>query len=607
VGFVERFQRSNLKSTFFLLAPILLVVAIYSASIPKEFTNWDDPQYILNNPLIRGFSAENLQRILSQPYFGNYAPVSLLSYALDANLWGLNANAFHLHNVLLHIGSVLALYVVLGQLGFGALPRHLVVLLFAVHPANVESVSWASERKNLLSALFFLLSFGQYIRYTKQRTRAPYLLSLLFFILSILSKAGTVVTPLVFVAFDYLVQRERLREIRWAEKAPFFFLAVAHVYLSLHAAGQGGSLHSYYDGSPWLSVLDTGRLTAQYLAFLFWPLGLTPLVTPKIIPSPFDLRVIVPFLAMICILVVWFRYARRSFFWVTFFLLLLAPVMNIVPLPVVMAYRYLYLPQIGAWVLLASLFDKAWSRMGQRPWHRWAISCVVVAWVVLLTVQARGWAGEWKNSLTLWQGAVQRSPANLVARANLGQAYLAQGLTQKAVAEFSILRTYQSDNVLALTGLALCSLSEGDAATAEKYAVRATAVSPDYALGFRLLGRAKLLRQDLPNARAALLRAHELNPADNATLDDLVSVYQVSKNPVEGVFLAQLMIRNAPNSFQGHWAQARLLIAGKRYDEAVPYLETALALLPPTEAPAVRQRISSTLAEVKRTRAPKTR
>lgn len=604
---MEKFQYSKLKSTPFLLAPILLVIAIYSASIPKDFTNWDDPQYILDNPLIRGFSAENLHRILSQPYFGNYAPVSLLSYALDANLWGLNANAFHLHNVLLHVGCVIALYVVLGQLGFGALPRHLVVLLFAVHPANVESVSWASERKNLLSALFFLLSFSQYIRYTRQRTRPPYLLSLLFFMLSILSKAGTVVTPLVFVAFDSLVGKERLKEIRWAEKAPFFVLAAAHVYLSLHAAGQGGSLHSYYDGAPWLRVLDTGRLTAQYLAFLFWPLGLTPLVTPKIIPSAFDLRVIVPFLAMVCLLVVWFRYARRSFFWVSFFLLLLAPVMNIVPLPVVMAYRYLYLPQIGVWVLVAGLIDKAWSELVQRPWHRWAISLVVVAWVVLLTVQARGWAGEWKNSLTLWHGAVERNPANLVARANLGQAYLAQGLTQKAAAEFSTVKTYQSDNVLALTGLALCFLSEGDPATAERYAAQATAVSPEYALGFRLLGRAKLLQQDLPNARAALLRAHELNPADNSTLDDLVSVHQASKNPLEAVFLAELMIRNSPNSFQGYWAQARLLIAGKRYDEAVPYLEKALALLPPAEAPGIRQRIGLTLAEVKKTRAQKTR
>ncbi len=286
VSFVEGLEHSKLKSRLFLLVPFFLVVVIYSASFPKEFTNWDDPQYILNNPLIRGFSVENLQKILSQPYFGNYAPVSLLSYALDANLWGLNPDAFHVHNVLLHLGCVIALYFVLGQLGFKALPCYLVVLLFAVHPTNVESVSWASERKNLLSALFFLLSFGQYIRYTRQRSRPPYLLSLLFFILSILAKAGTIVTPLLFVAFDYLIRRERLREIRWVEKAPFFLLALGHIYLSLHAASQGGSLHSYYQGSPWLSVLDSGRLVGQYLALLLWPVGLTPLITPKMMPSP---------------------------------------------------------------------------------------------------------------------------------------------------------------------------------------------------------------------------------------------------------------------------------------------------------------------------------
>ena len=125
VGFVEKLKQAVLNGKFWLVVSFLLVVIIYSASVPKDFTNWDDPHYIVNNPLIRGFTPDNVQRILSQPYFGNYAPVSLLSYTLDFSLWGLNPGAFHVHNVLLHLGSVAALYFLLGQLGLGVLPRYL--------------------------------------------------------------------------------------------------------------------------------------------------------------------------------------------------------------------------------------------------------------------------------------------------------------------------------------------------------------------------------------------------------------------------------------------------------------------------------------------------
>ena len=595
---MEKSTYRRLTDALILVLSFLLVVIIYSASVPKDFTNWDDPQYIVNNPLIRGFTPDNVQRILSQPYFGNYAPVSLLSYTLDFSLWGLNPGAFHVHNVLLHLGSVAALYYLLWQLGLGAFPRYVVVLLFAVHPTNVESVSWASERKNLLCALFFLLSFGQYVRYTAKRNRSSYLLAVLFFILSILSKALTVVTPLLFVAFDYMVRRERLREIRWVEKAPFFLLALGHVWLSIHAAHQGGSLHSYYETSPWLAILDTGRLVGQYLALLVWPSGLTPLITPKLIPSVFDLRVILPFLLMLSVLVVWFCCRRQSFFWVTFFLLLLAPVMNIVPLPVVMAVRYVYLPQIGLWILLACLVERVWTRLGQKERLRWAIPFAVLVWVTLLTVQARSWAGEWKNSVTLWSGAVRRDPINLIARANLGQAYLEKGQRPEAVREFSRVLAYHPENVLALTGLAMCSLAAGDTDSARSYADRATRLSPDYALGFRLLGRSHLMQKDLSNARFALLRAYELNPSDNGTLDDLVSVYQLSDRPLEGLFLADLMLRNSPRSFEAHWARARLLMTAERYPDAIQSLETALRLSPGPDSAAIGT-IRQALAEAK--------
>ncbi len=155
------------------LGVILLVTfLLYLFSLPKEFTNWDDPEYILNNPLIRSLSLTNLNRILTEPYFANYAPVTLLSYALDYRFFGLKAAGYHIHNVLLHLACIVTLYFLLLKLGISKRVVLLSALLFAVHPVNVESVSWTSERKNLLATFFFLLSFYQYIRYREIGSRS---------------------------------------------------------------------------------------------------------------------------------------------------------------------------------------------------------------------------------------------------------------------------------------------------------------------------------------------------------------------------------------------------------------------------------------------------
>src|SRR5262249_10235000 len=154
-------------------------------------------------------------------YFANYAPLTLISYAIDYHFWKLNAVAYHFHNVALHLACIATWFFLLRSLD---LPRGVIwstTFLFAVHPVNVESVSWASERKNLLAAFFFLLSFYHYIQFAERRNRTNYLSSLLFFLLSVMSKASTIVAPLAFVLYDYCSERnQRLRSLRLYDKLP---------------------------------------------------------------------------------------------------------------------------------------------------------------------------------------------------------------------------------------------------------------------------------------------------------------------------------------------------------------------------------------------------
>jgi tetratricopeptide (TPR) repeat protein len=572
--------RLGWQNALFLAVVTGLVLSIYSASVPKTFLNWDDPKYILTNPLIQSLSLPSIKRMLIEPYFGNYAPVTMLSYALDLRLWGASALALHIHNVILHLACVFALYLLLGRLGLGRGARWLVVALFALHPTNVETVSWASERKNLLSSLFFLLGFWQYVVYTEERRRSPYLWSVGLVALSVLSKAGTVVAPLIFLAYDHFWKGERLRELRIKDKIPFLILAAIQIHVSIRAAASGGAFHSYHQGGALVSLLAAGRLLGSYLLLLVRPNELTPLITPRLTPSLTDWRLLVPFALTIVLLAAVWRRSRKAFFWVTFSALMLLPVMNIVPLPVVMANRYVYLPQIGVWALFGMLLAAWWPRLAEYPWRRSAVAALCVVWALSFAVEARVWARSWRNSVDLWSDALEKHPMNLVARVSLGHAFLEQGKGREAAVEFLTVLMLQPDNAPALVGMSTCEFDAGRPTSAATYAVRAIRSSPENALAYRALGRSLLVQRQFERARAALLKAHELSPGENVILEDLVRLQLASGSPEQGQVFADLMVRNSQSSYQGYWARARLLMAAGKASQARPQLETALALCP---------------------------
>jgi len=501
-------EQGKARNRDFLWLALLavVVVVIYSASLPKSFTNWDDPKYVLKNPLIKSLSPESLGAMLVTPYFGNYAPLTMFSYALDMRFWGPSPVAFHVHNVLLHIGCMLALYALLGAIGLNRGPTLLVVALFAVHPTNVETVSWASERKNLLSSLFFLLSFWQYVKYSDERRVRPYLLSLLFLVLSLGAKAGTVVAPLVFLAYDYFWKGKKIREVSFLDKLPFAIVAAAHTWVSIHAAMGADSLRTFHSGGPWVSLLGAGRLIGAYLMLLLYPRNLSPLITPDLMPSAMDWRFLLPLVLVVTALVGVAIRRPKQLFWVALFILLLLPVMNFVPLPVYMANRYLYLAQIGIWGLIAVGIGHWFSSGKLKPLGEKVVIAACAAWLVVLGISAHAWARAWRNSETLWSDALRKSPMNLLARVSLGQAYLEAGRRRDASIEFTTVLAVHKENPPALVGLALCELAEGRFDEAAAYAMRARVANPDYPPAATILARARQA-QSVRSAREVDARA----------------------------------------------------------------------------------------------------
>ena len=558
------------------LGAILLVTfLLYLFSLPKEFTNWDDPEYILNNPLIRSLNLTNLNRILTEPYFANYAPVTLLSYALDYRFFGLNPAAYHIHNVMLHLACVVALYFLLFKLGMSRRVVLLSVFLFAIHPVNVESVSWASERKNLLATLFFLLSFYQYICYREKGSRAHYLSSLLFFQLSILSKASTVVGPLVFLLYDYCFQGKKFKELTLYDKIPFIVSAEIITFFSINAAGARSALHSYHTGGPLLSLFACGDLFRQYFELMFWPTELTALYIALKAPSFRDIAYWIPLLLSLAATVALLWKSRRLLFWWSYFVIFLIPVMNIVPLPVIMANRYLYIPEMGIWVLLAFLSSYAWDALGR--WKLIRATCLgfMGLWVGMLICSMVAQAKAWRSTPSLWNDVIAKNFYNEVAHYNLGLYYYSGKLVNRAGLEYKISLAIHPAYHLSLIGLGGYYIEKGQLDKAIERLYLAINVNPDADTALNNLGSAYVRKGDVRRALFMFFRATYVNPVNIGSQDNIAVLYLRMGENDAAMEVAQNMIQKFPDLPDGYFRKGFCHEAKSQYPEALMAWEEA--------------------------------
>jgi len=544
----------KVNSDLWYLGLILVVTfLLYLGSLPKEFTNWDDGEYITSNPFIRSLSLQNLNKIVTEPYFANYAPLTLISYALDYHFWKLRPTGYHFHNVALHLGCILVLFLLLRQLG---LPRGVIlgtVCLFAIHPVNVESVSWASERKNLLATFFFFLSFYHYVKYTRNQASRSYLVSLLCFLLSLLSKASTIVAPLIFLVYDHCSGNKRVRDLRLYDKLPFVVFAEILAFLSVHAAGAGSALNSYHKGGPLLSLVASGHLFKQYIELLLWPTTLSALIYPSVFPSFGDARIWVAFSCFLLVTAIVFAKSRDLFFWVSFFVIFLIPVLNIVPLPIMMANRYLYIPQLGVWVVLCSFTLKLVSRLHSFKLVKGLAWGGIGIYLLFLNYHTFQTTKVWKNSYTLWSDTIEKNFYDGVAHYNLGLWFHNQKLSNRSGHEYLISLLINPNYHLALTGIGGYYFEKGRIDLALKKFYAAVNAAPDSDITINNLGKVLAEKGDVRRALYMFFRASYINPNNLGAFNNIVVLYLRANRIDAALEKAQEMIQRFPASSDGYF------------------------------------------------------
>ena len=559
-----------------LLSTLLISCGLYLVTFPREFTNWDDPEYIVNNPLIRSLSLQNLNKIITEPYFANYAPLTLLSYALDYHLWKLNPAGYHLHNLLLHLACVVALFFLLRQF---SLPRFVAlgsIVLFAIHPANVETVSWASERKNLLATFFFFLSFHQYIQYRKHSARLNFLLSVFCFLLSLLSKASTVVAPLVFLTYDYAFRERKIMQLRLYDKLPFIVLAEIHAFFSIHAAGAHRALHSYHHGGSLLSAFASGHLFEEYLKLLLFPADLSGFYYPRESPSFGAVDYWLPLMLCLAALGLLARLSRPLFFWFASFIILMIPVLNIVPLPIQMANRYLYVSQAGIWVLLVIGARWLWKSCRSFPVVRAAFVGMTSLWVLWLGFQTTQFNQTWKNSELFWTRVIDQDFYNEIAHFNLGMHYKDQGNVNRAGLEFWHALAIHPKYHLALSGLGVYYFDKGQTELARLKFHAALNAFPDFDVASNSLGRVYVEQGKLQHALYFFYRATYLNPNNIRALTNIAVLYQRINKLDALEETAGVILRRFPEAPEGFFRLGLCREAQGRFPEAISAWEESL-------------------------------
>lgn len=492
------------------LALACLVIAIYAQTAAFDFVSYDDIDYVSENPRI-ALTAENVRWALTSGHLCNWHPLTWISFMLDHAVFGIRPGAHHLVNVAIHLLSTLVLYRAFRRMTGAVWQSALVAAVFAAHPAHVESVAWISERKDVLSTGFGILTLWAYARYAQRPAIGRYLPVMAFMALSLMSKSMLVTLPCVLLLLDYwpLRRLDGVRKAGWLalEKAPLFAMSLGAGLLALQfKTGQVVALET--------RLLNVPVAYGQYLLKSFVPVNLmVHYEIPMTTMASGALWASVGAVTMVTVLALatWRRWPHVMVGWL-WFVGTLVPVAGAVQLGNIgWADRYLYFPLIG---LSAAVIWGAAAVVPSRV-PRTAITLLAGLLVAAMTVLSFLQVRHWRTTETLFAHAVAVSPCDALSRYNLGCELVAQerfeeaephleaaaqlndsdvnylnnlglvktrlGKLEEALTHYYAALTHEPDHVPALINAGYALNQLGRYAEAETYLVAALAVEPQHA------------------------------------------------------------------------------------------------------------------------------
>ena len=499
------------------LGLLLLTAAVFAPVRHHEFVNYDDQVYIVENPYLQtGLSPESVWRALTRPRFYNWIPLTSISLQIDHALYGFEPAGYLLTNVALHGAATLALFLALMRMTAAPGRSAFVAAVFAVHPLHVESVAWATSRKDVLSGLFWMLTLLAYAGYARRRTYARYAGVAVGLVLALLAKPTAVTLPFVLLLLDGwpLGRLRNTREVRAAllEKLPLFALAAAAALVTYAVQQQWGGV----TGSRALPLLPRAMNALDSYAIYgvksVWPSGLAAFY-----PHPRDTlplaRVALAGAALLGVTLFVLRTARtRGYLAVGWFWYLgtLAPVIGLVQAGMqARADRYTYLPLVGLAIAMAWGATDFAAR-GRRT--RLALAATALAAVAALAVAARVQVGYWRDTAALFERALAVTQGNFVAHSGLGALHRTAGRLDDAEGHYRAAVVLNPRWEPPHTGLGDVQIERGDPRGAVHHYRRALELDPRSARAHAQIARALAETGRTDEALLHLRRALDLDP-----------------------------------------------------------------------------------------------
>jgi hypothetical protein len=492
------FTRKQLTAVI-CLALAVGTLLVYLPMLGHGFVNYDDPDYITNNPHVKaGLTWPGIVWAFQSSDASNWHPLTWISHMVDCQLFSLNPAGHHLTNLLFHTTNVLLLFLLLNQLT-GALWRSaFVAALFAWHPLHVESVAWASERKDVLSAFFWMLTLLAYTRYAEKlkvhppssdsgATRSPkskvfYFLALFLFACGLMSKPMVVTLPFVLLLLDFWpLQRFTIYDLRFTitrligEKIPFFALTIASCIITRLV--QGGALWSTASLHFSFRLANALMSYVRYISKMFWPTDLA-LIYPY--PHHWPLAgviIVTVLLVMWSVLFLWwakrFPYLAVGWFW---YLGTLVPAIGLVQVGIQsMADRYTYLPGIGLFIIVAwALNDLLNSHPQKAKIAAVAGSLALAGCLAATSIQLN----YWRNSVELFRHTVRVTTDNYAAADCLGKALEETGLVAQPAQLYAEAVRIEPDYPMSQFDLGMILLEQGRADEASNHLAAAAQLAP---------------------------------------------------------------------------------------------------------------------------------
>jgi tetratricopeptide (TPR) repeat protein len=579
-------NRGQITTMYLFLA--LISLAVFSQTIRHNFVNFDDNLYVYDATAIKaGLTIKGIAVAFTTPHARNWHPLTTISHMMDCQLYGLNAGGHHATNLLLHTLAVLLLFRVLLQMTSSIWKSLLVAALFAVHPLHVESVAWVSERKDVLSAMFFFLMLSAYARYARTPSTGRYLLVVGLFGAGLMSKAMLVTAPVILLLLDYWPLRRtapgKSKFGAWPRVFSGQSSTVSRLIFEkvpLLALSAGACVVTFVVQKRAVGVIPPLPLSwrvenavVSYLIYVWqtlWPTRLAAFYPhPNDTLALWEVILATGLLLAITVTAIVFRNKRPYLFtgWL-WYLLMLVPVIGLVQVGEQgHADRYTYLPHVGLFLLMVWGVADA---IQARP-STWRVAAVTATLVVILALAAGTFiqTSYWRNSETLWTQALAVTSDNDFAHNNLGYLCIDSGRLDGAISHFEAAAMIRHDktNMHYNVGSAVVEMNlanalalKGESDEAMVHYQQAIKLEPKYARAYYNRGNLLFAKGQIDDAITDWERTLQLQPDDA----------------------------------DAHTCLGNALLRKASLNEAIAHYETALALAP--EDPRSRNNLAWILA-----------